>query len=374
MGGYTFRHYEGSEDAERQYELWLNATKDLPRAWPSSRVNVRHHTEPAAEHPKARIYAERDGVLAGYIGTHAPFEWPPLGWTIPFGFPWTYPVDTELEKELYDRLFAITPETYPGMRRDAYVQRFRESWKRHVAFMLERGWKQIWRYPILARSVEAFADDAAAETRVATPDDLPAVCEWGTRDPDAKDNYDVAGLRESLDGGWLPWDSIYLVEGAGAFVVDPRPPWAEVKLFYAAPAGNAFDTLLSAAAATAGRLGAKEFYFTLEPGESGRMKSLQDRGFEEVDAGIYLVYELRRRAWCWLGASQRAVFIQRFRFSCFCGPSAPRWRIRALSGGAANQQHPLGGQPVSGAVAAKAASIWTWQYGGRGFKMPACSV
>jgi hypothetical protein len=292
MSHYRFRHYEGPEDADRQYELWLRATADLPRAWPSSRTNVRSLTKPAEVHPKARIYAERlDGTLAGYIGSHPPFDWPPLGSAIPFGFPWTYPIDEGLEKELYDRMLRATSEAYAGEKMDVYVQRFRESWTRQIEFLLARGWKHRWRFPILARPVSAFAASPVSTIRATTSEDLPTICALGEADPDAKDKYDPVTLQKQFDEGWMPGDSTWLVEGTGAFVLDVRKPWAEVKLCYAEQKTGVMDALLEAIAKKAGELGAEEFYFTLDEQEISRMHALRERGFAEVDAGVYLTCE-----------------------------------------------------------------------------------
>lgn len=119
MSDYVIREYRGADDAHRQYELWLSATAELPRAWRSCLRNVEHQLEQAKQFPRCRLYAERaDGSLLGYIGTHPPFEWvasqhgPParsLGWAIPFGFPWTHPLDEALEVALYNEMIRITP-------------------------------------------------------------------------------------------------------------------------------------------------------------------------------------------------------------------------------------------------------------------------
>lgn len=299
MQDVKFRYYEGPQDAERQYELWLRATDDLPRVWRSSLVNVRCHTKPAEQHPAARIYAERpDGQLIGYIGTHPPFEWAPpsepvrLGWTIPFGFPWTFPIDRDLEAELYDRMMRVTPNTYPGSQVDCYIQRFRESWPRQIEFLFERGWKQLWRFPILSRRIEEEQAEPGLDIKTVTPQDLPAVCEFGADDPLVKNAPNPKSLRQDLDGGWLPWHGMRLVEGAGAFALDIRPPWAEVKLFHVGRGAAATDRLLQAITATARQVGVSETYFALDPDETERMGSLAERGFTDVDAGVYLAYEL----------------------------------------------------------------------------------
>ncbi len=294
MPSYSYRNYAGPEDARRQYDLWIQATDDLPLAWRSNVTNVRYQLSHAEGHPGMRIYAERpDGELAGYIGTHPPFEWEPGSWTIPFGFPWTYPVDGALERELYDRMFAAVPGLYPGMPRNLYVQRFRESWRRHVDFMFERGWKRKWRLPILGRRATEVAGGAVAEAALITEGDLAAVCEFAANDPHTADAPDVDALRRRLHDGWLEWESTWLVPRLGVFALEARKTWAGVSMFHPASGGDAFDALLATAAATAARLGADLIHFTLEGDkEAARMAALADRGFAEIDAGCYVVYEV----------------------------------------------------------------------------------
>ncbi|MGD2110853.1 MAG: hypothetical protein PVI86_15855 [Phycisphaerae bacterium] len=292
MSHYRFRYYSGAADAERQYDLWLRATEGLPRAWRSNMTNVRHCLKGAETHPQARIYAENaGGELVGYIGTHAPFEWYPGGWTLPFGFPWTHPIDEELESSLYARMIEITPRTYPGHHRNLYIQRFRESWVRHIAFMLLRGWRRKWRYPILSCRVDAFKPGREVAPRPMEPADLPAVCDFASSDSHVTKDVEVNALRREFDEGWLDLSSAWIVPETGAFVLDVRPPWAEVKLCHARP-GDAFDTMLRAIAATSAKQNVSEIYFTLDEIESERHRALVDRGFEEVDAGVYLVLEL----------------------------------------------------------------------------------
>src|SRR5688572_476272 len=117
----------------------------------------------APAHPGSRIYAQRPaageagggggGGLAGYIGSHEPIQWDGQGTAVPFGFPWTYPIDPGLEVELYDRMIRATPEVYAGRRADFYVQRFRASWGRQHAFVRSRGWREFCREPIFTTSL-----------------------------------------------------------------------------------------------------------------------------------------------------------------------------------------------------------------------------
>jgi hypothetical protein len=289
----TFRNYAGPEDAERQYRLWLAATEDLPRAWRSNRNNVRSLIKNAEQHPQARIYAERpDAALAGYIGTYAPFEWKPGWWTLPFGFPWTHPHDADLERELYDRMLTATPDAYPGVRRDAYIQRFRASWAHPVGFMQARGWSEAWRYPIVARAVDAASTSSHRTVEAVTDDRLEEVCTLATADPHAADKPTVEQVRGRLKDGWLMPDWFRIVPDAGVFALEIRPPWAEVKFFASRPQADALRRTLSAVDALAREQGASEVYFTLADEETERQRQLAEHGFREVDAGVYLTCEV----------------------------------------------------------------------------------
>jgi hypothetical protein len=291
---YTFRNYAGPEDAPRQYDLWIRATEDLPLAWRSNVTNVRYQLSHAEEHPGMRIYAESsDGEMRGYIGTHPPFEWYAGGWTMPFGFPWTYPADPDLEVALYDRMIDAAPGLFPGMKRNLYVQRFRESWRRHIDFLLERGWKHKWRFPILGRQVSEITTGRPADAQATREDDLYAVCDAIAEDPLSLDRPDADTLRRRLDDGWLEWEHTWLVPDVGVFALEARKTWANVQLFHPRGDDDAFDTLLATTAATARNLGADLIHFTLEPDKEGeRMAALVDQGFAEIDAGSYLVYEV----------------------------------------------------------------------------------
>src|SRR4051794_9912990 len=70
MTGITFRPYRSPEDLDHQYRLWTAATEGLPFAWRSNPVNVRHISQHAPKYPGSRLFAERDGQVVGYIGTH----------------------------------------------------------------------------------------------------------------------------------------------------------------------------------------------------------------------------------------------------------------------------------------------------------------
>jgi hypothetical protein len=247
----------------------------------------------AERHAGARLYAERDGCLVGYIGTHPPVRWDTGEWLIPFGFPWTHPVDPALEAELYDRMLTATPSVYARETRAAgYVQRFRGSWARQLQFIGDRGWKLRWRNPILARRVVTGDRHAEVAPRLVTVDDLPAVCAIAAADLRAVEVPNVAALQQRLAGGWLELESLWHVPGLGVFEMEVRPPWGEVRLFYSTPEADASDGLWDALDGVARLWGASETYLALEERESARRQQLTARGFEDVDAGVYLVCEL----------------------------------------------------------------------------------
>lgn len=293
---YTVREFRAPQDARPQYELWLRATASLPRAWRSCLRNVEHQLRNGRQYPGCRLYAEGpDGTLLGYIGTHPPFEWvasqhgPPaqsLGWAIPFGFPWTDPFDESLEAALYDRMIESTPRVYHEFQRDIYIQRFRESWTRHLAFLEQRGWRRHARLPLLGREVSdrgAPPDELVAVTR----DDLPLISTLSQEDVTAEEKYSAQGLQQRYDDGWIVSDTFYRLGERGAFALEQRGPWAAVTQLFARPKDWA-DTL-RAAATQAGALGARELYFTIESGESRRRPELERHGFHAVDAGVYYV-------------------------------------------------------------------------------------
>lgn len=296
MADYTIRECRGQQDAEQQYELWLRATANLPRAWRSCVENVRYQLQHTERYPRCRLFAERpDETLIGYIGTHPPFEWiaadhgPPaenLGWAIPFGFPWTHPFDTDLEVALYDEMIRITPEIYADFKRDIYIQRFRESWTRHLEFLEQRGWRRHARIPLLGHEVQVNAASSHEPTLV-TREDFSLISHLSTADDTAVESWSVQDVQQRYDGGWIVHDTFWHLGERGAFALEQRGPWAAVTVLFTQP--GAFDDTLQAAAAQALQLRAKEIYFTMEPHETRRRQALEIRGFHEVDAGVYYV-------------------------------------------------------------------------------------
>lgn len=296
MADYVMRGSRGVSDARPQYELWLRATEALPQAWRSCLENVEHQLRHVETYPKCRLYAERpDGTLLGYIGTHPPFEWiaaqhgPPaksLGWAIPFGYPWTWPFDEQLEAALYEEMLRVTPEIYAAFQRDIYIQRFRASWSRPLAFLEQHGWKLHDRVPLIGREVDTsvpLSEDLIQITR----DDLALVSSLSQEDNTAEEKLSTAELQERFDGGWIVRDTIWRLGERGAFALEQRGQWAAVTVFYATPA--AWNETLQAAAAQASALGAREIYFTIEAHETRRREALERQGFGEVDAGVYFV-------------------------------------------------------------------------------------
>lgn len=289
MSQTTFRHYESPADGERQYALWLEATAGLPRAWRSSLRNVRHQLQTVERFPTTRIYAERDGELVGYIGTHPPFDWPPIGRTVPFGFPWTFPVDCGLERDLYDRMMTQLATTFSGDRWDVLIQRFRGSWERHVSFIRDRGWRECSRSPILECSTATLAEAEAAAVGIGTDTDLEAFAAMGREDTAAVDQPDVVRLRTMLDEGWLSWPDFWFAADCGGVVLDVRPPWAEAKLIQAPPGSDGVRRLLAGVASALRPQGVTELYFAVDEGATARHAQLVDLEFAEVDASVYWV-------------------------------------------------------------------------------------
>jgi len=296
MSEYKIRPFQSLADARPQYDLWLRATETLPRPWRSCLRNVESQLEHGARFPQCRLYAERaDGALAGYIGTHPPFEWlakdhgPPsqsLGWAIPFGFPWTHPLDETLERVLYDEMIRVTPQLYADSPRDIYIQRFRESWARHLSFLTDRGWRLHDRVPLLGRPIDEAPDPPRDLVAVERPD-LHLVSVLAAADDTATEKPSTADLEQRYDGGWIVHDTFWRVGERGAFALEQRGVWCAVTLLHALP--DAWDDTLSAAAAQAAALGARELYFTVEGHEHQRRAALERRGFGEVDAGVYYV-------------------------------------------------------------------------------------
>ncbi len=289
----TFRDYRGPGDILRQYEFWLRATDGLPYAWRSNLTNARNVSQHTEQFPGSRIYAEREGDLVGYIGTHPPFEWEPGLWVIPFGYPWTYPHDPDLARELYDRMVAATPKVYADQTSiSCYVQRFRGSWQRHIDFFTERGWYERWRHTLLARRTTNDSSACGTLVKPAETGDLQAISDIALEDPSSVDRPTVQDLENRLAGGWLEWESLWLVPGLGAFEVEVRRPWGEVRFFAALPDADNGAALWDTLLATAHRGSASEIYFTVEEREAKRRVQLELRGYRPVDAGVYLTLDV----------------------------------------------------------------------------------
>ena len=285
----VFRPFLGPEDADRQYDLWLRATEGLTYSWRSTPGNVRALMAHVPRCPNARIYAETGGRLVGYIGVHEPIGWNAgAGVALPFGFPWTYPIDPELEVRLYDRMISAAPGLYPAQRADFYVQRFRASWSRHHAFLRARGWREFSREPILTTSLGPLPLAEAPDDGLKPlgPDDLAEVARIAANDTHATRRPDAAALERRYAAGWQEWETSWLLPGAGAASLERRGPWAEVKMFYAPD--DALDALLRALRLRAARLGARELYFTLKPEQTALAELLRIRGFREADADVYV--------------------------------------------------------------------------------------
>jgi hypothetical protein len=293
MSATTFRNYAGPQDAAPQYELWLRATESLPYAWRSNLTNVRYQLRHADQYPGCRIYAERAGRLVGYIGTHPPFDWTDDWRVIPFGFPWTDPVDAALEDELYNRMMDATPRVYadapPAV---AYVQRFRGSWARHRAFMAARGWARRWALPLLASATTA--GPAACDTLVTpvTGADLDAICALSAIDPHGGGGTTSEKLREQAAGGWLELASLWHVPGLGAFEMEVRSSWGEVRWLATHPDAEGSDGFWGALRSVGRRQGASEVYVTIEQGAEGRRAQLERHGFATTETGTYMTRDI----------------------------------------------------------------------------------
>lgn len=295
MTEYQIRTFRSIDDAGPQYELWLRATDRLPHAWRSCVRNVRHQLAQSQSYPASRLYAERrNGGLVGYIGTHPPFEWiaedhgPParsLGWAIPFGIPWTWPLSPALEEDLYARMAGSIPDVYRDSRRDLYIQRFRESWTHHAGFLARRGWRLYDRLPLLGRAIGRVVS-APAELAPVAPDDYGLVSEVSERDPTAA-AVNVEMLAARCEGGWIDPGAFWRLGERGAFALEPRGRSCAVTAFFAGP--DDWDDTLGAAAGRAAAMGASEIYFTVDGGEGRLRQALDARGFREVDAGVYYI-------------------------------------------------------------------------------------
>lgn len=296
MAEFAIRPFESIADARAQYELWLAATADLPRAWRSCIGNVEHQLAQADKYPGCRLYAERgDGSLAGYIGTHPPFEWDagahgppsePLGWAIPFGFPWTHPRDERLEDMLYTRMRENVPSIYAEFQRDIYIQRFRESWEWVTSWLVARGWRLHQRLPLIGREI-GVAGGVPDGLALVERSNLSLVAALAADDPTCE-GVTLEALERAHDGGWIDPGAFWHVSDRGAFALEARGVHCAVTFFAARP--ESWDEVLRCAGAKAAEAGAREIYFTIEPQrDADLLGALTERGFGEVDAGVYYV-------------------------------------------------------------------------------------
>jgi len=288
MSDTQIRPYLGQRDLDNQYALWLKATEDLPYAWRSNATNARCVSQHAAAYPRARWYAERDGRLVGYIGTHPPVKWDTGEWLMPFGFPWTCPHDVGLEQALYDQMISVAPELYPDSpRATGYVQRFRSSWQHHLDFLKERGWEQRWVVPLLGHAV--VRDEEAARGACPLNDDIALLAKIAADDPYEAEERTIDSLKRSFAGGWLEPQSTWIVDGLGAFEMEVRRPWSEVRLLLTLPVAETSDLFWRALSAKAAEAGAGEVYVTVDGKQTARRAQLERRGFRVVEMGVYPV-------------------------------------------------------------------------------------
>lgn len=293
LGGVTFRGCVGPIDADRQYLLWLHATAKLPLAWSSSLTNARALAFRAAQHHGSRIYAERDGQLVGYIGTHPPFDSGDMGLTAPFGYPWTFPHNPALAAELYTRMLESLPLAYKDDKPRAIIQRFRSTWTEQLSFVAARGWTERFRKGIWARRIMTPAAADTSRVQPVTPGD-PSVLErlsgYADHDTVLSSRPSVSTLTERAASGWFSLERCWEVENIGAFSFDVRGDWAEVQLFHARDSHAAEMLALLDAAAQAH--GATGVYFILGDGEAARIEQLKRAGFSLIDADLYMALNL----------------------------------------------------------------------------------
>ena len=83
---------------------------------------------------------------------------------------------------------------------------------------------------------------------------------------------------------------MWIAPGRGAFQFEMRDNRAEVKLFRASP--EALDPLLDELTLRTSEAGASTMYFTLGADQVERLEQLRARGFEQVDADIYVIRRL----------------------------------------------------------------------------------
>ena len=117
------------------------------------------------------------------------------------------------------------------------------------------------------------------------------VVKFAASDPTSiKPNPDAKAVRAQFNNGWTEWEGAGIVKGAGAFAIEVRKPWAEVKMFYAMPAE--FERVVGAMDTAAAALGARELYFTIRPGGEARKASVEKLGFKHVDDDVIVRRDL----------------------------------------------------------------------------------
>ena len=180
------------------------------------------------------------------------------------------------------------PEIYADFSRDIYIQRYRESWSRHIAFLERRGWRCHARVPLIGRDVGA-PGLATDELVPVTRDDLPLISELSLADETALQKFSTEELQQRYDGGWIVNETFWRLGERGAFALEPRGRWAAVTVLWARP--EAWDDTLRAAASQAAALGVREIYFTIESHETVRRQALERHNCTEVDAGVYYILD-----------------------------------------------------------------------------------
>ncbi|MDZ4831628.1 MAG: hypothetical protein SGJ09_15690 [Phycisphaerae bacterium] len=283
------RPYRQDSDFEAQYDIWLSATQELPYAWGSNLANARGFGSHVPRLPGARLFAERDdGTIVGYVGVNETMPWEGLGQALPFGFPWTWPVDEATEAGLYSLMLASLPTLFPGARIDAIVQSFRRSWVRQHAFLQQRGWLEHEIAPIMAKRVMAptIRSPITQRIRLGEEESLAATV---ALDP-VMEPIDATRLRRRIEQAWFEVDTFWVAPGTGAFQFEMRDDRAEVKLFRARP--DALDALLDELVLRTSERGASTIYFTLNADQVKRLEQLRARGFEQRDADVYVIQRI----------------------------------------------------------------------------------
>lgn len=308
MDAITFRSETHKDDWHAQFLLWQRATRTLSRCWPSSLRNARALHQMALQTPGARLYAERGGELAGYIGWHPPVDWPGLGRAAPFGFPWTDPQNNELAAELYARMVPQLVEATRDNPPDVLVQRFRSSWPFQRAFMRDRGWSDAWRQQIWSVDTRPVPTGLIGDAPVDAVDAYliaarldPYIKAPPTRDHLTKQSregwIDMSMLRVVREEDTVPHTEMERQEMlgqpspiVGAFNCAVNELWAEGQLF-ACDAKHAKEVHMTAQRYA--RLhGASEFGFVLERDDEDRIRRLHAMGYDLRDADVYMTCPL----------------------------------------------------------------------------------